>query len=117
MTAKETERRREWRARLAEQESSGLSIRGFCEERGIKENTFTHWVRWFRKQAENTGNDTATDGVTQGCSNFIELRPLERTNATYKIRTPSGTELELSGAFNLERVVQLLTLLGVESHA
>jgi hypothetical protein len=39
----------EWRERIAEQEHSGMSVKGFCKERGIAEHRFYYW----RKRLQN----------------------------------------------------------------
>src|SRR2546422_6929619 len=44
------ERRELWRQRIAEQESSGQSIRAYCGERGLKEPAFYGWRQRLRKQ-------------------------------------------------------------------
>ena len=33
----------EWRNLIAEQRSSGLSVRRFCEERGVSDSSFGYW--------------------------------------------------------------------------
>ena len=39
-----------WRERLAEQERSGLSVKRFCEEQGLTEQSFYLWRKRFQKQ-------------------------------------------------------------------
>jgi transposase-like protein len=38
----------EWRERIAEQEGSGMSVKGFCKERGIAEHLFYYWRKRLR---------------------------------------------------------------------
>jgi transposase-like protein len=40
----------QWRARIAEQQRSGLSVRRFCKERQIAEHSFYAWRRRLREQ-------------------------------------------------------------------
>ena len=40
----------QWRARLAEQERSGLSVKQFCKERGLTEYSFYAWRKRLRKK-------------------------------------------------------------------
>lgn len=46
-----TEQRRElWRQRIAQQETSGQSIRAYCRGRGLAEHAFYGWRQRLRKQ-------------------------------------------------------------------
>jgi len=48
---KKTEQRRElWRQRIAQQESSGQSIRAYCRGRGLSEHAFYGWRQRLRKE-------------------------------------------------------------------
>ena len=42
----------EWRERIAEQERSGISVKGFCKERGIAEHQFYYWRKRLRNQQQ-----------------------------------------------------------------
>ena len=50
MSTKQEQRRKEWRQRVGEQESSGQSILAYCRERGLKAHAFYGWRRRLRKQ-------------------------------------------------------------------
>ena len=50
MSTKQEQRRELWRQRIAEQESSGQSIRAYCRERELKESAFYGWRGRLRKQ-------------------------------------------------------------------
>src|SRR5215467_4998813 len=39
-----------WRERIAEQESSGISVKRFCEEQRLTEQSFYVWRKRLRKQ-------------------------------------------------------------------
>jgi hypothetical protein len=41
----------EWREWIAAQERSGVSVKQFCEERGLTEQSFYFWRKRLRKQA------------------------------------------------------------------
>ena len=41
----------DWRERIAAQERSGVSVKRFCEERGLTEQSFYFWRKRLRKQA------------------------------------------------------------------
>jgi hypothetical protein len=41
-----------WRARISEQERSGVSVKQFCAQQGITEQSFYHW----RKRLQTPGS-------------------------------------------------------------
>ena len=47
---KAEQRRELWRQRIAQQESSGQSIRAYCRGRGLQEHAFYGWRQRLRKQ-------------------------------------------------------------------
>ena len=47
---KAEQRRELWRQRIAQQESSGQSIRAYCRGRGLHEHAFFGWRQRLRKQ-------------------------------------------------------------------
>jgi hypothetical protein len=48
---KAEQRRELWRQRIAQQESSGQSIRAYCRGRGLPEHAFYGWRQRLRKQS------------------------------------------------------------------
>jgi transposase-like protein len=42
----------QWRERIAEHERSGMSVRRFCKERGIREHLFFYWRKRQRNQQQ-----------------------------------------------------------------
>lgn len=42
----------EWRERIAQQEQSGMSVKGFCKERSIAEHQFYYWRKRLRNQQQ-----------------------------------------------------------------
>jgi hypothetical protein len=50
MNDRQTERREQWLARIAEQEKSGQSVRVFCRDRSLGEYSFYTWRRRLRKE-------------------------------------------------------------------
>jgi len=45
-----TSKNDQWRERLAEQERSGLTVKQFCQERGLTQYSFYAWRKRLRKQ-------------------------------------------------------------------
>ena len=52
---KQEQRREVWRQRVAQQETSGESIRAFCRGRGLKEHAFYGWRQRLRQQDTPVG--------------------------------------------------------------
>ena len=42
----------QWRERIAEQERSGVSVKQFCQTRGIREHLFYYWRKRLREQQQ-----------------------------------------------------------------
>jgi hypothetical protein len=45
----------QWRERIAEHERSGMSVKKFCKERGIREHLFFYWRKRLRNQQQRYG--------------------------------------------------------------
>lgn len=60
---RDAEKEKFWRGVVQEQEGSGKSVRGFCREKGVKENLFYAWRRELRLR----------DGEQKGAEGFVEL--------------------------------------------
>ena len=52
VSRKQEERRELWRQKIAQQEESGLAVRAFCREQGVREHSLYRWRQRFRR--ENT---------------------------------------------------------------
>lgn len=97
MSTKQEQRREQWRQRIAEQESSGQSIRAYCGERGLKESAFYGWRGRLRKQ--NTPVRFA----------LVESKPGEETPAPIELLLASGDRLRIpSDAAALKLVLAVL---------
>ena len=89
------ERRRQWRAVVAEQAKSGLSAAEFCRDRHIKVSLFYRWRRRLRSTEEHRES-----------SGFLELTPetAAQSGSGIRIHLRNGLSIEL------ERVFDPLTL-------
>ena len=97
MSTKQEQRRELWRKRIAEQESSGQSIRAYCGERELKESAFYGWRGRLRKQ--NTPVRFA----------LVESKPGEETAAPIELLLASGDRLRISSdAATLKLVLAVL---------
>ena len=86
-----------WRQRIAEQESSGQSIRAYCCERELKESAFYGWRGRLRKQ--NTPVRFA----------LVETKPAVETPPPLELLLASGDRLRIpSDAATLKLVLAVL---------
>src|SRR5438477_9200666 len=49
--ARDEQKERQWRQWIAEWRASGLSVRAFCDRRGLATPSFYHWRRVLRRRA------------------------------------------------------------------
>ena len=49
--AKRITRINEWSQRIHERQQSGQSVRAWCREKGIRENSYYYWLRIIREEA------------------------------------------------------------------
>ena len=97
MSKKQKQRRELWRERIADQESSGQTIRAYCGERGLKESAFYGWRGRLRKQ--NTPVRFA----------LVESKPSMETAAPIELMLASGDRLRIpSDAASLKLVLAVL---------
>lgn len=90
---------RDWRQLVKDYDESGLNVKEFSEERGIKYHTMKWWLR---KRAQETNKSSESN-------NFVELSILE-VQTEYGIRFSNGRELYLKGSYSVARVKQLMEL-------
>lgn len=83
MSTKQEERREQWRQRIADQESSGQSIRAYCGEQGLKESAFYGWRVRLRKQ--NTPVRFA----------LLETKPAKETVPPIELMLAGGDRLRI----------------------
>ncbi len=58
------DKERAWRERIAEQLRGGGTVRAFCRERGLNENSFYHWRREIRLRDREAADDATTPAAT-----------------------------------------------------
>ena len=96
------ERRRQWRAVVAEQAKSGLTAADFCRDRHIKVSLFYRWRRRLRRTEEHR--------VSTG---FLELTPetAAQSGSGIRIHLANGLSIELERVFDprtLRRAIETL---------
>ena len=75
-----------WRARLAEQGHSGLSVKQFCQERGLTQHSFYAWRRRLREK-ESPVRFALVDRVA--------LRQESKMDAALELVLTSGERLRI----------------------
>ena len=80
---KAEQRRELWRERIAQQESSGQSIRAYCRGRGLQEHAFYGWRQRLRKQ-------TAPVRFA-----LVETKPTEENAPPIELILASGERLRI----------------------
>ena len=105
--AKRITRMNEWRQLIHERQQSGQSVRVWCQQNGIRENSYYYWLRIIREEAlceaENKSgalvrvepNKLAIETVSpQSSSGGIVIRA-HGVEAEF----PSGTDIAILAAF------------------
>jgi transposase-like protein len=80
---KAEQRRELWRQRIAQQETSGQSVRAYCRRRGLPEHAFYSWRQRLRK--ENTPVRFA----------LVETKPAAESVVTIELLLASGDRLRI----------------------
>lgn len=89
-------RAQNWAMVIRECNSSGLSNREFCRQRGIAEKTFYYWQRKLRRQI-----------VESASPQLVQLEQLPVAEDMLQVRY-RGAELRLPGGVDMQAVTALL---------
>jgi len=82
-----------WAGIMSERQESGLSVRAFCENSGIHENTYFYWQKRLREAACDDES-----GITLIPSGFMEVKMAEPAAFPSSSTTSSGQiSVECSG--------------------
>ncbi len=90
MTAREAKKQyllREWCERVAERNRSGLSVKKWCEENGIKERNYHYWLKQVREYAVQM-MDAVGSPHKRGAAASSEMIPYESGSA--ELSVPDG---------------------------
>jgi transposase-like protein len=82
---------RQWRERMSHWQASGLSVREFCQRRGLTEPTFHYWRRELRMR--DAAASTAAMSSSSGNKSrpvFVPLTVLPAATLAVEVRCPSG---------------------------
>ena len=89
-------RAQQWAMLIQECNSSGLTKRAFCRQRGISEKSFYYWLRKMRSQMAEAA-----------APQLVQLEPISQTEDMLQIRY-RGAELKLPADVDLDAVAALL---------
>jgi hypothetical protein len=105
VNSRDERKAREWRRRVREWRTSGLSVRAYCEQVGISEPNFYAWRRELDRRAAET-------------SAFVPVRIVENQgsskNGHLEIILAGGRSVRVAPGFDAATLRQLLAVLEEE---
>lgn len=132
-TKRSVEKERFWREVVAEQGESGLSVRAFCQRKGISENSFYAWRRELKRRdgvqvnaAHRTSRERAANSKGSVANAGGRLVPVEildgerengrashghESNLPLEIGTPAGFTLRFDHHASPETIWRLLDVI------
>ena len=96
MVSKDAFRAQQWAMLIQECNSSGLTKRAFCRQRGISEKSFYYWLRKMRSQMAEAA-----------APQLVQLEPISQTEDMLQIQY-RGAELKLPAGVDLDAVAAVL---------
>jgi transposase-like protein len=97
-----------WREKVAEQERSGLTVRGYCRQTGLNEHSFYNWRAQLRRRA---GPERSVPPATV---QFALIEP-EKINVTgparIEITLPGGEQIRIGAGADAATVRLVLAAL------
>ena len=105
--AKRITRINEWRQLIHERQQSGQSVRAWCQQNEIRENSYYYWLRIIREEAlRETENRSGTLVRVEPEKLAVETVSPQPSSGGIVIRThgveaelPSGTDMGILAAF------------------
>lgn len=105
--AKRITRMNEWRQLIHERQQSGQSVRVWCQQNGICENSYYYWLRTIREEAlRETESRSGTLVRVEPDKLAVETGSPQTSSGGIVIRTngvevefPSGTDIGMLAAF------------------
>ncbi len=106
----------QWRGRVERQEASGLSVRKFCRDESISENSFYAWRRELRlrdqQQSSVTERQSPASPERANATEFIPVKLLESPSAgMLELVHPLGYLLRVDGEVDPRSLSQVLDVL------
>ena len=98
-----------WREKVAEQEQSGLSVRGYCRQAGLNEHSFYNWRAQLRRASPER-----SAAVERSTVQFAVIEPPKSSwtgPARIEILLPSGEQVRIGEGADPATVRLVLTIL------
>ena len=94
-----------WRTTIQEAEASGMTVKAFCRERGLKDNLFYAWRRTLKQRDESPAGDPG----------FVELIDQRAPNSVsgVEIRVDDRVSIRIGPGFDEKALKAALSVLGV----
>ncbi len=107
-----------WRQQIEDQAASGTSIRGFCFERDLAENSFYGWRRELARRDEEVqlkaGRSEAASRSPQPTSAFVPVNVTPISTRPIELVHPSGSLIRLSPGVDWLDVARLFEVLDAD---
>ena len=103
-----------WRQQVGDQASSGKSVRAFCRERDLAENSFYAWRREIARRDEKTqaGTIKSVSRSPQPTSSaFVPVKVTPVATRPIELVHPSGSLVRLSPGVDWQDVARLFEVL------
>ena len=105
--AKRITRMNEWRQQIHERQESGQSVRAWCRQNGIRENSYYYWLRIIREEAlRETENRSCALVRVEPEKLTVETVSPQPSSGSIVIRAhgveaefPSGSDIAILAAF------------------
>ena len=106
---RDAEKEKFWRQAMGEAERSGKTVRGFCQDRGLKDNQFYSWRRELKLR----------DAERSEQPGFVELVPPAGANvaAGVSVKIDERIRIVLERGFDAETLKAVLATVGVAGAA
>ena len=104
----ETELR--WRKLVDRQSKSGLSVREFCEQEGVSENSLYFWRRELPERQRRKGRVAERKPDVATAPDFIPVQ-ISGLSTTMELVHPLGYQIRIDGRLDPEMLRQVLNVL------
>jgi hypothetical protein len=115
---RDRQKERLWRKLTREQARSGLSVREFCESRGLVEGSFYFWRRELQaRDAEHEQTDATQASSPMGAASpsppfaAVNVSGLESRSSAIELVLSSGMRLRVPVGFDPQTLRELLSVL------
>jgi transposase len=103
--ARDERKERQWRRWIKQWRASGLSVRDFCDRRGLTPPSFYHWRRVLERRA-------AEQAAVVPVNVLVDAVPAQAS--ALEVVLPNGRAVRVAPGFDAATLRQLLTVLQEE---